>query len=81
MVKGQKFNAEEVMATATKALEKISRYDGSLEEKDKVNDDPNLVEVIYAMLQSIPNGMSKTLLKLELKQDYSSKIEWLSSRS
>ena len=81
MVKGQKFNAEEVLATATKALEKISRYGGSSEEKDKVNDDPNLVEVIYAMLQSIPNGMSKALLKLELKQDYSSKIEWLSSRS
>ena len=81
MVKGQKFNAEEVMATATKVLEKISRYDGSLEEKDKVNDDPDLVEVIYAMLQSIPNGMSKALLKLELKQDYSSKIEWLSNRS
>ena len=81
MVKGQKFNAEEVMATATKALGKISRYDGSLEEKYKVNDDPNLVEVIYAMLQSILNGMSKALLKLELKQDYSSKIEWLSSRS
>ena len=69
------------MATATKVLEKISRYDGSLEEKDKVNDDPDLVEVIYAMLQSIPNGMSKALLKLELKQDYSSKIEWLSNRS
>ena len=53
MVKSQKSNAEEVMATATKALEKMSsRYCDSLEKKDKVNEDRNLVEIIYTMLQS-----------------------------
>ena len=44
MLKGQKSNAEKVMATATKALEKISsRYDGSLEKKGKVNEEQNVV--------------------------------------
>ena len=51
MVRGQKSNAEEVMATATKALEKISsRYNDSLEKKDKVDKDRNFVEMIYTML-------------------------------
>ena len=50
-VKGQKSNAEAVMTIAAKALEKISsRYDGSSEKKDKVDEDRNLVEMIYAML-------------------------------
>ena len=69
MVKSQKSNAEEGMATATKALEKMSsRYYDSLEKKDKVNEDRNLVEIIYTMLQSIPDDMSKTMLRLELQQ-------------
>ena len=39
------------MATATKAVEKISsRYNGSLERKDKKDEDRNLVEMIYKML-------------------------------
>ena len=45
------------MATTTKALEKISsRYGDSLEKKDKVDENQNLVEMIYAMLQSTPDG-------------------------
>ena len=51
IVKGQKSNAEAVMTIAAKALEKISsRYDGSSEKKDKVDEDRNLVEMIYTML-------------------------------
>ena len=51
IVKGQKFNAEVVMAIATKALEKISsRYDSSSEKKEKVDEDRNLIEMIYTML-------------------------------
>ena len=39
------------MATATKALEKISsRYDGSSEKKEKEDEDRNLIEMIYTML-------------------------------
>ena len=39
------------MATATKALEKISsRYNDSLEKKDKMDKDRNFVEMIYTML-------------------------------
>ena len=58
MVKDQKSNAEEVMATTTKAPETISsRYNDSLEKKEKVDEDRNLVEMIYTMLQSIPDGM------------------------
>ena len=57
MVKRRKSNAEEIMATTTKALEKISsRYGGSLEKKDKLDENQNLVEMIYTMLQSIPDG-------------------------
>ena len=45
------------MATTTKAFEKISsRYGDSLEKKDKVDENQNLVEMIYTMLQSIPDG-------------------------
>ena len=69
MVKRQKSNAEEVMAAANEALEKISsRYNDSLENKEKVEEDRNLVEMIYTMLQSIPDGMSKAMLKPELQQ-------------
>ena len=39
-----------------------------METKDKVDEDRNLVEMIYRMLQSIPDGMSKALLRLELQQ-------------
>ena len=57
------------MAAATNALEKISsRCNDSLKKKDKVDEDRNLVEMIYTMLQSIPNGMSKAMLRLELQQ-------------
>ena len=53
MLKGQKSNTEEVMATATKALENISsRYNDSLGKKGKVHEDRNLVEMIYTMLQT-----------------------------
>ena len=56
-MKRQKSNAEEIMATTTKALEKISsRYGDSLEKKDKVDENQNLVEMIYTMLQSTPDG-------------------------
>ena len=51
IVKGQKSNAAAVMAIATKALEKISsRYDSSSEKKEKVDEDRNLIEMIYTML-------------------------------
>ena len=57
MVKRRKSNAEEIMATTTKALEKISsRYGDSLEKKDKLDENQNLVEMIYTMLQSISDG-------------------------
>ena len=53
MLKGQKSNAEEVMATATKALENISsRYNDSIGKKGKAHGDRNLVEMIYTMLQT-----------------------------
>ena len=68
MVKRQKSNAEEVMAAVTKALEKISRYNDSLEKKEKVDEDRNLIEMIYTMLQSISDGMSKAMLRTELQQ-------------
>ena len=56
-MKRQKSSAEEIMATTTKALEKISsRYGDSLEKKDKVDENQNLVEMIYTMLQSIADG-------------------------
>ena len=57
------------MAIATKALEKISsRYDGSSEKKEKEDEDRNLIEMIYTMLQSIPDGMSKGMSRLEMQQ-------------
>ena len=69
MVKRQKSNAEEVMAAVTKALEKISsRYNDSLEKKEKVDEDRNLIEMIYTMIQSISDGMSKAMLRTELQQ-------------
>ena len=69
MVKRQKSNAEEVMTAVTKALEKISsRYNDSLEKKEKVDEDRNLIEMIYTMLQSISDGMSKAMLRTELQQ-------------
>ena len=38
------------MAAAAKALEKISsRYSSSLDKKDKVDEDRNLIEMIYAV--------------------------------
>ena len=56
------------MAAATKSLQKISsRYNGSLEEK-KVDGDRNLIEMIYTMLQLVPDSMSKAMWKLELQQ-------------
>ena len=56
------------MALATKSLQKISsRYNGSLEEK-KVDGDRNLIEMIYTMLQLVPDSMSKAMWKLELQQ-------------
>ena len=57
------------MAAVTKALEKISsRYNDSLEKKEKVDEDRNLIEMIYTMLQSISDGMSKAMLRTELQQ-------------
>ena len=71
--KGQKSNAQVVMATATKALEKISsRCNGSLEKKNKADENWNLVEMIYTMPQPIHDNMSKAsndTLRLELQQN------------
>ena len=65
MVEGQKSYTQEVIATATKDLEKLSsRYDGKLGKKEKVDKDRNSVEMIYTVLQSIPDGMSKAMLWL-----------------
>ena len=33
-----------------------------------MDEDRNLVEMIYTMLRSIPDGMSKAMLRLELQQ-------------
>ena len=58
------------MFTATKALEKISsKYKGRSKKNDKVDEDRNLVEMIYTMLQSICDGMTKATLRLELQQE------------
>ena len=48
------------MAAATKSLKISSRYNGSLEER-KVDGDRNLVEMIYTMLQLVPDSMSKAM--------------------
>ena len=59
------------MATASRALEKIeSRYsDINTQQKDvQANEDKNLSDMIYTMLQSIPEGMPKAMLRLEMQQ-------------
>ena len=57
------------MFTATKALAKISsKYKGRSKKNDKVDEDRNLVEMIYTMLQSTCDGMTKATLRLELQQ-------------
>ena len=71
IAKAQKSNAEDVMKTATRALQKISsRYENKSNEAAKViiDEDKNLSEMIYAMLISIPDGMPKAMLRLELHQ-------------
>ena len=58
------------MVTATKALEKISsKYEDRSKKNDKVDEDRNLVEMIYTMLRSICDGMTKATLRLELQQE------------
>ena len=72
MKKVQQTSAENVMASASRALEKIeSRYSQIEVEKPKKsteNEDRNLAEMVYTMLQSIPEGMQKAMLRLELQQ-------------
>ena len=58
------------MVTVTKALEKISsKYEDRSKKNDKVDEDRNLVEMIYTMLRSICDGMTKATLRLELQQE------------
>ena len=58
------------MVTETKALEKISsKYEDRSKKNDKVDEDRNLVEMIYTMLRSICDGMTKATLRLELQQE------------
>ena len=74
-MKRRKTNAEEIMATTTKALEKISsRYDDSLEKMDKLDENQNLVEMIYTMLQSILMVVKAYVKARITTKDYSSKI-------
>ena len=69
MRKMAKSTTEHVMKTATEVLQNISsRYDAHLNENKTVDEDRNLVEMIYTMLKSIPEGMPKAMLRLELQQ-------------
>ena len=69
-MKSQREEKLDVMATASRALEKIeSRYsDISTHQNDQTNEDKNLLDMVYTMLQSIPEGMPKAMLRLEIQQ-------------
>ena len=64
-----KSTAEDVMKTATQVLQKLSsRYDATKSRENITDGDRNFVEMLYGMLKSIPDGVHKDMLKLELQQ-------------
>lgn len=68
--KNNKTNAETLMTTASRTLGKIDpRYsDVTTHQIVQTNEDKNLCNIIYTMLQSIPEGIPKAMLRLEIQQ-------------
>lgn len=68
--KNNKTNAETLMTTASRTSGKIDpRYsDVTTHQIVQTNEDKNVCDIIYTMLQSIPEGIPKAMLRLEIQQ-------------
>lgn len=71
--KEDELNEETMMVIEDRSLEKIesrSRHSGiNAQQKDiQTNEDKKLSDMVYTMLQSIPEGMPKAMLRLEIQQ-------------